>query len=54
MDFMANFTGICMGGFRTRRHWMSVFPSECILSEKMTRNNSGHSGPEEGGDMGRS
>lgn len=25
-----------MGGFRAGRHWMSFFPSECILSQKMT------------------
>lgn len=36
MDFMANLTSICMRGFGTGRHWMSVFPSEYILSQKMT------------------
>lgn len=36
MDFMAHLTSICMGGFGTGRHWMSVFPSECIFSQKMT------------------
>lgn len=33
---MATLTSICMGGFGAGRLWMSVFPSECIWSQKIT------------------